>query len=144
MMTRTFLPAVQPKTRTSMAAIWARVALSFGIMLPLAADMVMVAEPGLLLPCLSAVLAGAVFGDHCSPISDTTILSSTGASCHHIDHVMTQLPYALFIAVASLLAYLLIGLSGSLLLAYAGAGLWFAAGALLLWGWRVRRKTCTA
>ena len=104
----------------------------------------MVAEPGLLLPCLSAVLAGAVFGDHCSPISDTTILSSTGASCHHIDHVMTQLPYALFIAVASLLAYLLIGLSGSLLLAYAGAGLWFAAGALLLWGWRARRTTCTA
>lgn len=117
---------------------------TFGIMLPLAADMVMVAEPGLLLPCLSAVLAGAVFGDHCSPISDTTILSSTGASCHHIDHVMTQLPYALFIAVASLLAYLLIGLSGSLLLAYAGAGLWFAAGTLLLWGWRARRTTCTA
>ena len=43
-------------------------------------------------PCLSAVMAGAVCGDHCSPVSDTTILSSTGAKCNHMDHVTTQLP----------------------------------------------------
>ena len=53
------------------------------------------AAPEMLLPAVAAVLAGAVFGDHCSPISDTTILSSTGAGCNHIDHVTTQLPYAL-------------------------------------------------
>ena len=56
------------------------------------------AAPEMLLPALAAVLAGAVFGDHCSPISDTTILSSTGAGCNHIDHVATQLPYALISA----------------------------------------------
>ncbi|MGS0730111.1 Na+/H+ antiporter NhaC family protein, partial [Shewanella sp. 0m-11] len=67
---------------------------TFGIMLPIAADMAMGSHTGMMLPMLSSVLAGAVFGDHCSPISDTTILSSTGANCHHIDHVMTQLPYA--------------------------------------------------
>lgn len=52
----------------------------------------------------SAVLTGAVFGDHCSPISDTTILSSTGAGCNHIDHVRTQMPYALSVAGISILA----------------------------------------
>ena len=72
---------------------------TFGIMLPIAGDMAAAADAAMLLPMLSAVLAGAVFGDHCSPISDTTILSSTGGSCHHIDHVNTQLPYALTIAV---------------------------------------------
>ena len=46
----------------------------------------------------SAVLTGAIFGDHCSPISDTTILSSMGAGCSHIEHVKTQMPYALFVA----------------------------------------------
>lgn len=107
---------------------------TFGIMLPLAADMVVAAEPSLLMVSLSAVLAGAVFGDHCSPISDTTILSSTGASCHHIDHVMTQLPYALFVAFGALVAYLLMGLSGSTWLAYIGAGIWFAIGLTILLG----------
>src|SRR5690606_34379494 len=67
---------------------------TFGMMLPIAGDIAAAADIQLLLPALAAVLAGAVFGDHCSPISDTTILSSTGAGSHHIDHVMTQLPYA--------------------------------------------------
>jgi len=53
---------------------------------------------------ISVVLAGSVFGDHCSPISDTTILSSLASNCHHIDHVRTQLPYAVSVAVVSLLA----------------------------------------
>ncbi len=68
---------------------------TFGIMLPIAGDMAAASDIALILPMLSAVLAGSVFGDHCSPISDTTILpSSTGARCNHIDHVSTQLPYA--------------------------------------------------
>ncbi|MCV5374092.1 Na+/H+ antiporter NhaC family protein, partial [Escherichia coli] len=74
---------------------------TFGIMLPIAGDMAGATDIALMLPMLSAVLAGAVFGDHCSPISDTTILSSTGARCNHIDHVSTQLPYALSVALVS-------------------------------------------
>ncbi|PJE80418.1 Malate-2H(+)/Na(+)-lactate antiporter [invertebrate metagenome] len=86
---------------------------TFGIMLPIAGDMAAAADIAMLLPMLSAVLAGAVFGDHCSPISDTTILSSTGASCHHIDHVITQLPYALVVAFVSLCGYLVMGITNS-------------------------------
>ena len=71
------------------------------------------ASPEMLLPALAAVLAGAVFGDHCSPISDTTILSSTGAGSNHIDHVVTQLPYALISAVVAALGYLVLGFTGS-------------------------------
>ena len=52
---------------------------------------------------VSAVLAGSVFGDHCSPISDTTILSSLASSCNHIEHVRTQLPYALTVGVVSII-----------------------------------------
>lgn len=88
---------------------------TFGIMLPIAADMAMGSDSTMMLPMLAAVLSGAVFGDHCSPISDTTILSSTGASCHHIDHVVTQLPYALIVAFISLCGYLVLGFTQSLL-----------------------------
>ncbi|GAA3527943.1 Na+/H+ antiporter NhaC family protein [Zobellella aerophila] len=106
---------------------------TFGVMLPIAADMVMAIDAQLLLPGLSAVMAGAVFGDHCSPISDTTILSSTGASCHHIDHVITQLPYALSIALVSVAGYLVLGYSGSLATGFIAALSCFA---LILLGWR--------
>ena len=68
----------------------------------------------MMLPMLASVLAGAVFGDHCSPISDTTILSSTGASCHHMDHVNTQLPYALSIAAVAMFGYLAMGVFNSM------------------------------
>jgi len=86
---------------------------SFGILLPIAADIVAVVNVDLLLPSLAAVLAGAVFGDHCSPISDTTILSSTGAGCNHIDHVMTQLPYAVVSATVAAIGFILLGFTGS-------------------------------
>lgn len=88
---------------------------SFGILLPIAGTIMIEAAPELLLPSLAAVLAGAVFGDHCSPISDTTILSSTGAGSNHMDHVMTQLPYALTAAAIGAVGYLAIGITGSLL-----------------------------
>ncbi len=62
------------------------------------------------LASVSAVLAGAVFGDHCSPISDTTILSSLATGADHVDHVKTQLPYALAVAgIASILGYIPVG-----------------------------------
>ncbi|TKB49886.1 Na+/H+ antiporter NhaC family protein [Ferrimonas sediminicola] len=86
---------------------------TFAIMLPIAANMALALEPALLVPALSAVLAGGVFGDHCSPISDTTILSSTGSACHHMDHVATQLPYALVAAALALAGYLVLGFTGS-------------------------------
>ncbi|QPK80596.1 Na+/H+ antiporter NhaC family protein [Schaalia sp. ZJ405] len=88
---------------------------SFGLLLPIAGDIMHAVPNGaaLLVPAFGAVLAGAVWGDHCSPISDTTILSSTGAGCHHITHVNTQLPYALSGAGASLLGYVLFSATGS-------------------------------
>ena len=95
---------------------------TFGIMLPIAASIAVNADPSLLLPCLSAVMAGAVCGDHCSPISDTTILSSTGASCNHIDHVTTQLPYALLVAVSSAAGYLVLGFTKSAWLGFLVTG----------------------
>jgi Na+/H+ antiporter NhaC len=87
---------------------------SFGILLPIAGTlMTSVGEPELLIPAFGAVLAGAVFGDHCSPISDTTILSSTGASCNVITHVTTQLPYALTGALAAGVGYVALAITGS-------------------------------
>ena len=65
--------------------------------------------PELLVIGISACLAGAVCGDHCSPISDTTIMASAGAQCNHVNHVSTQLPYALTVAGVSVVAYVLAG-----------------------------------
>ncbi|MDO6814475.1 Na+/H+ antiporter NhaC family protein [Cobetia amphilecti] len=109
---------------------------TFGIMLPIAGDMAAATELAMMLPMMGAVLAGSVFGDHCSPISDTTILSSTGASCHHIDHVMTQLPYALLGAGVSLIAYLVMGLTDSTLFG------WLSLAGLLVISiaWLARRE----
>ena len=90
---------------------------TFGIMLPIAAEVMANTDMGLFLPALAAVLAGAVFGDHCTPISDTTILSATGAGAHHIDHVITQLPYAFIAAFTALIGFLVIGLTHSTWLA---------------------------
>ncbi|WP_157843079.1 Na+/H+ antiporter NhaC family protein [Bacillus sp. FJAT-44742] len=89
---------------------------TFILLLPIAGDIAAALDITMMLPVLAAVLAGAIFGDHCSPISDTTILSSTGAGSHHIDHVLTQLPYALVVAAVSFLGYLVLGLTGSTLL----------------------------
>lgn len=85
---------------------------TFAIMMPLVIPMaISLGAP--LHVCIGAVLSGGLFGDHCSPISDTTILSSTGAGCDHIDHVKTQLPYALLNGTVSFLAYVVAGITGS-------------------------------
>ncbi|MFC7063992.1 Na+/H+ antiporter NhaC family protein [Halobacillus seohaensis] len=89
---------------------------TFGIMLPIAGEIAAVTDVTLVLPALSAVLAGSVFGDHCSPISDTTILSSTGAGANHIDHVLTQLPYAMIAALAASVGYLILGFTGQVIM----------------------------
>ncbi len=105
---------------------------TFGIMLPIAAAMAVKVEPALIIPCMSAVMAGAVCGDHCSPISDTTILSSTGARCNHIDHVTSQLPYALTVAAAAAAGYLALGLTKSALLGFGTTGIVLAVLIFLL------------
>lgn len=89
---------------------------TFALLLPIAGQISAATDINMLLPALAAVLAGAVFGDHCSPISDTTILSSTGAGCNHIDHVLTQLPYALISALVAIVGYIVLGLTGSTIL----------------------------
>ena len=95
---------------------------TFGIMLPIAAAMAVKVDASLVIPCMSAVMAGAVCGDHCSPISDTTILSSTGAHCNHIDHVTSQLPYALTVAGAAAAGYLVLGMTQSAWLGFFATG----------------------
>ncbi|MFD2215924.1 Na+/H+ antiporter NhaC family protein [Metabacillus endolithicus] len=86
---------------------------TFGIMLPIAGEITAATDINMLLAAMAAVLAGSVLGDHCSPISDTTILSSTGAGSHHIDHVLTQLPYALIGGGFATIGYLVLGFTGS-------------------------------
>lgn len=92
---------------------------SFGILLPIAGQVVAATDMSMMLPALAAVLAGSVFGDHCSPISDTTILSSTGAGCNHMDHVITQLPYALTSALIAGIGFVVMGLTDNGLLGLA-------------------------
>ena len=82
---------------------------TFGILIPIV-SVVFPETSSLFFVGISACLAGAVCGDHCSPISDTTIMSSAGAHCNHIDHVETQLPYAISVAVISFITYIIAGL----------------------------------
>lgn len=93
---------------------------SFGILLPLAGEIMNAAAPDgtLLIPAFGAVLAGSVWGDHSSPISDTTILSSTGAGCSVATHVNTQLPYAFVGAAAALTGYILFAITSSALVGF--------------------------
>lgn len=89
----------------SMGTSWG----TFGMLIPIVTMICAAAGGDLLVPTLGATLAGAVYGDHCSPISDTTILASTGAQCDHIKHVETQIPYATLVAVMCAVGYLIIG-----------------------------------
>lgn len=84
---------------------------TFGILIPIIVPVAQALDPNLVVVSLAATLAGSVFGDHCSPISDTTILSSAGAGCSHIEHVATQLPYAWVCAIASFAGYVVAGLT---------------------------------
>lgn len=84
---------------------------TFSILIPIVTDLCIKSAPDLLITCLAATLAGSVFGDHCSPISDTTILASTGAACNHIEHVRTQVPYALTVAACCVVGYFVAGFS---------------------------------
>lgn len=80
---------------------WGTMAILYPLVIPLAYSVATIEVSDLVYACVASVLSGAVFGDHCSPISDTTILSSLASGCNHIAHVRTQIPYALTVGVVS-------------------------------------------
>ena len=82
---------------------------TFGILIPIVVAVFSNTDPTLMIISISACMAGAVCGDHCSPISDTTIMSSAGAQCVHVDHVSTQIPYAMCVAGISFVTYIIAG-----------------------------------
>lgn len=90
---------------------WSTFAICMPLALPLAFAFTGNELTILVVAVFATVAGGGVFGDHCSPLSDTTILSSTGAACDHLDHVKTQLPYALVCGAIALAGYLLVGLA---------------------------------
>ena len=98
---------------------------TFGILIPIVTA-VFPADSKLLIIGISACCAGAVCGDHCSPISDTTIMASAGAQCEHLDHVSTQLPYAVTVAIVSFIGFIVAGFVQNVYIT------WLASAALLL------------
>ena len=92
---------------------------TFGILIPIVVSCFQELDPQLMIISISACMAGAVCGDHCSPISDTTIMSSAGAQCEHLNHVTTQLPYALTAASVSFFTFLVAGFTKSALISLA-------------------------
>ncbi|WP_108445480.1 Na+/H+ antiporter NhaC family protein [Halomonas denitrificans] len=103
---------------------------TFAIMLPLAIPMALGLDAPMVVS-IGAVLSGGIFGDHCSPISDSTILASTGAGCDHIDHVRTQLPYSLTNAAIALVSFVVAGITESGLTVLASVALMLATFAVL-------------
>ncbi len=112
---------------------------TFSIMIPLTlpitvalTNKVEVSALNALLISVGAVLSGSIFGDRCSPIPDTTILSSIGSSCPHLEHVATQLPYALFVMVSAGFGYIIAGLSNSVSVGFFSALVFFVIAHLIL------------
>ena len=104
---------------------------TWAIMMPLAIPMA--SELGISVPLIiGAVIGGGLFGDQCSPISDTTIMSSTGAACDHIEHVRTQLPYGLIVGFGALVGYLVAGFTGIDLAGLGGSLLFILAAFYML------------
>ncbi len=131
--------AVSFSTGTS----WATMSILIPIIMPMSVHLLpgsveqIVASP-IFVSTFASVLSGAVFGDHCSPLSDTTILSSTASGSDHIDHVRTQLPYALTVGVIALISgYLVIGLGGNWIAAFI-LGVILMAGTLFLFGRKIK------
>ncbi len=108
---------------------------TFGILIPIVVD-VFASDPTLMTISISACMAGSVCGDHCSPISDTTIMASAGAQCDHVNHVSTQLPYALTIAAISCVTYIVAGFTRSVLISLPFGVILTIAVLLLLKRWK--------
>jgi len=86
---------------------------TFSILIPIVVALFETTNPEMMIISISACMAGAVCGDHCSPISDTTIMASAGAQCNHVNHVSTQLPYAITVAAVSFVTYIVAGFTKS-------------------------------
>lgn len=112
---------------------------TFGILIPIVVDAFQNTSPTLMTISISACMAGAVCGDHCSPISDTTIMASAGAQCDHVNHVSTQLPYALSIAAISFITYIIAGFTQTVWISLP-AGIVMTVGFLLYMKSRTRKK----
>ncbi|MBQ7776679.1 MAG: Na+/H+ antiporter NhaC family protein [Lachnospiraceae bacterium] len=108
-----FLPAVVFLIACGLAFATGTSWGTFGILIPIVVDVFSATDSTLMIISISACMAGAVCGDHCSPISDTTIMASAGAQCDHVKHVSTQLPYAIFVAAISFVTYILAGFTKS-------------------------------
>lgn len=104
---------------------------TFGILIPIVVSAFQETDPQLMIISMSACMAGAVCGDHCSPISDTTIMASAGAQCFHLNHVNTQLPYALTVAAISSVAFIFAGFTRNLFISWI-VGIVLLVGVLLL------------
>jgi Na+/H+ antiporter NhaC len=104
---------------------------TFGILIPIVVAAFSSVDSELMIISISACMAGAVCGDHISPISDTTIMASAGAQCDHVNHVNTQLPYALFVAVVSVVSFIVAGFTRSAALSLA-VGVALVVGVLVI------------
>jgi len=108
---------------------------TFGVMLPIGAEVAVAGgAEALLIPVFGAVLAGAIFGDHTSPLSDTTILSSIGSGIQLVEHVTTQMPYALLAALSSTIGYVVLGITENQLVGLVTALVALGAGVAVLKG----------
>jgi len=110
-----FLPAIIFVVATGLAFASGTSWGTFGILIPIVVSCFQDVDPELMIISISACMAGAVCGDHCSPISDTSIMSSAGAQCDHLNHVTTQLPYAMTTSAVSFITFLVVGFTRSAL-----------------------------
>ena len=111
-----FLPAIIFVVAAGLAFATGTSWGTFGILIPIVTDVFPGGE--MMVISIAACLAGAVCGDHCSPISDTTILASAGSQCHHVNHVSTQLPYVLVVAAVSFISYVIAGVTKNVLASF--------------------------
>jgi Na+/H+ antiporter NhaC len=114
-----FLPAVIFVVAVGLAFASGTSWGTFGILIPIVVSCFQEIDPQLMIISISACMAGAVCGDHCSPISDTTIMSSAGAQCDHMNHVTTQLPYSMTVASVSFITFLVAGFTKSAVISLA-------------------------
>ncbi|MCL2601306.1 MAG: hypothetical protein FWD91_00685 [Treponema sp.] len=115
---------------------------TFAIVLPIAGAVASAIDISLLMPAMSAVLSGAVFGDHASPISDTTVLAAAGANCKVLPHFESQLPYTIIAAILASFGYLAFGLSHSVVVGYIVFGT--AVGLVAIFAWSRQKKATAA
>ncbi|MCI9248031.1 MAG: Na+/H+ antiporter NhaC family protein [Dorea sp.] len=117
---------------------------TFGILIPIVVAVFVGKNEMMMIMSISACMAGAVCGDHCSPISDTTIMASAGAQCNHVNHVTTQLPYAVTVAVVSCVTYLVAGVLQNFIAGALVAVISLVVGIVLMIGTLLVMRSMTA